>query len=142
MGATGLDTIPGDIQAYMDGCYTYDHAVDGRVRVLKSALIKGTHYAREYYAAVEQVRPDGTREVFAMIGLLTIEPGQEVPFAYRTMSEHAGPYVTRCPMGILALLSATENETAFNWRQDCYAHHSLLRTVKLPASCTGQRQLI
>jgi hypothetical protein len=146
MGATGLDTIPHDVQAYMDDCYTYDSPVDGQVRVLASALLKSaTNWSsknREYYAAVEQIRPDGTREVFAMIGILTIEPGHEVPFVYKTMSEHSGPYVARCPMKILALLTATEDENAFNWRQDCYAHHSLNRVIQIPASCTGQRQLI
>lgn len=88
---------------------------DQNTKTLKSAMVGST-----YYAAVESIKEDGTREVWALI-CLTNSNARNGEFSYKDMSESAGPYECSCPAGILNLLTETNSEFANRWRSDCRA---------------------
>lgn len=75
----------------------------------------------EAYAAVETVKPDGTRYVWAAAFMLKYNPKDRdgYTFSYKDMDETVGPYIDRCPAKILDLLTPTEHEYANAWRQRC-----------------------
>lgn len=75
----------------------------------------------EAYAAVETVKPDGTRYVWAAAFMLRYNPKDRdgYTFSYKDMDETVGPYIDRCPAKILDLLTPTEHEHANAWRQRC-----------------------
>jgi hypothetical protein len=89
---------------------------NGKRRVLKSAMVGSV-----YYAAVEQIYPDGKREVWAAIFLTKSCPRAKdgMTFGYKDMDETVGPYETKCPPGILDLLTPTTSEYANAWRERC-----------------------
>ena len=105
-------------RAYLDDQFTY---VNESVRstVLRSALVK----MRTYYAAVEQIRPDKPREVFAVVCLVRYNPrdAEGYIFGYKDMTEHMGPCEAECPAVILDLLTPTDAEYAITWRERCRA---------------------
>lgn len=68
-----------------------------------------------YYAAMKSTK---TGDIWALI-VLTDTDGNE--FGYKDMDETCDPYYYDCPIGILKLLSPTENEYAKEWRKNCYA---------------------
>ena len=96
--------------------------------VVKSCMVGTT-----YYAAVRR-KNDGV--VYAVVALTRMEDGE---FSYKDMSEFCGPTAEKCPIGILKLLSPTENELAREWRRICLANHKeQLRLRRLKAtSLTG-----
>lgn len=92
---------------------------NGTRHVLKSAMVGST-----YYAAVEHIKPDGSRRVWAAITLTHTNIKDYYNFAYKDMDETAGPYERKCPVGILKLLTETEYEYAKNWREACWKYHA------------------
>lgn len=105
-------------RAYLDDQFTYERETV-RSTVLRSALVK----MRTYYAAIEQVRPDRPREVFAVVCLARYNPrdAEGYPFGYKDMTEHMGPCEAECPAAILDLLTPTDAEYAVAWRERCRA---------------------
>lgn len=103
-------------RAYLDDQFTYSNE---RVRstVLRSALVR----MRTYYAAVEQLRTDGEREVFAIVCLVRYNPRDREGyiFGYKDMDETMGPCEAECPVAILDLLTPTTSEYANAWRARC-----------------------
>ena len=87
---------------------------DGRGRVIADAF---ANFNRTYYAAVEHIRPDGERVVWAavFIGNFTGKGA----FGYKDMDETCGPNESECPARILDLLTPTTSEWALSWRQRC-----------------------
>lgn len=88
---------------------------DPNTKTLKSAMIGST-----YYAAVESIKENGIRKVWAII-CLTNSNVRNGEFSYKDMSESSGPYECSCPAGILNLLTETDSEFANRWRADCRA---------------------
>lgn len=125
---------PANVKAELDGLLTWTSETGAR-RVLDSAIVNRT----EYYAAVETLRPDGTREVWAAVFLLKFHPRARdgYTFGYKDMCETMGPYAWRCPLRILDLLTATENEYAKGWREKCREYHA--RRAALPRLREGMR---
>jgi hypothetical protein len=86
-------------------------------RALETAIVARS----EAYAAVETVKPDGTREVWAAVFMLKFVPKDRdgYTFGYKDMDETVGPNIDRCPAKILDLLTPTDSEYANGWRQRC-----------------------
>lgn len=105
-------------RAYLYDQFTYETETV-RSTVLRSALVK----MRTYYAAVEQIRPDKPREVFAAVCLVRYNPrdAEGYVFGYKDMTEHMGPCEAECPTAILDLLTPTDAEYAIAWRERCRA---------------------
>lgn len=120
MGWT-FQSKPRNVREELDRGLTWEND-SGKRRVLDSAIVG----MREYYAAVEHTKPDGTREVWAATYLLQFVPRATdgLTFGYKDMTEHMGPYIWRCPERILALLTETDNEYANNWRAKCREYHA------------------
>lgn len=106
----------------------------GYFNVLKSAMVGSV-----YYAAVEAVKrkatdesgneviediPENERGVWAAVFLTRVDRHDYFNFAYKDMDETVLPYYYQCPKSILNLLSATENEYAIQWRQNCLEYHA------------------
>jgi hypothetical protein len=68
-----------------------------------------------YYAAI---RNNQTGEVWAAV-CLTSSSKKDVQFCYKDMSEEMGPVESKCPAGILNLLTPTTDEYALKWRERC-----------------------
>ena len=96
--------------------------------VVKSCMVGTT-----YYAAVRR-KDDGV--VYAVVALTQMEEGE---FGFKDMSEICGPIEEKCPIGILKLLSPTDNKLAQEWRKKCFENHEVqLRLRRLKAtSLTG-----
>ena len=103
---------------YLDDQFTYARETV-RSTVLRSALVK----MRTYYAAVDVLRPDRKREVFALVCLVRYNPRDRegYVFGYKDMEEAMGPCEAECPPAILNLLTPTENAYALAWRERCRA---------------------
>lgn len=87
------------------------------VTVLDIAIVK----RNTLYAAI---KINSTNEVQAVIYLLRWSRERGYNFAYKSMSEFAGPCESECPERILKLLTPLEendnNLWANNWRRRCY----------------------
>lgn len=112
---------PRDVRSHLDGQLTWMNETGSR-RVLDSAIVA----AREYYAAVEHLFPDGTREVWCAVFMLQFVPKayDGMTFGYKDMDETMGPRIARCPERILDLLTPTDSEYAKAWRQRCREYHA------------------
>lgn len=85
-------------------------------RVVKSALVGSV-----YYAAVQNLDvPEAERSTWAAIFLTSVDSRNYYNFAYKDMSEDAGPFECKCPASILSLLSPTASEWANDWRKRCW----------------------
>jgi len=115
MGWTSMQK-PHNVAEWLREQLTWSSA-DMFSRVLDLAIVNRT----EAYAAVETIRKDGSREVWAAVYLLKFAPKDRggYTFSYKDMSEHAGPYATSCPARILELLTPTDSEYANEWRRAC-----------------------
>lgn len=125
---------PANVRAYLDAAYTWDN--DGTVnRVIDSAIVGRT----QYYCAVETVKTDGSRHVWAGVVLLKFAPRARdgLTFGYKDMAESSGPYAWACPLRILDLLTPTDNEYANGWRQKVREYHA--RRAALPKLAEGMR---
>jgi hypothetical protein len=103
-------------RAYLDAQFTYE-TEHVRSTVLRSALVR----MRTYYAAVEHIRADSAREVFAIVCLVRYNPRDRdgYIFGYKDMDEGVGPCEAECPIAILDLLTETDKEYALAWRARC-----------------------
>jgi hypothetical protein len=88
-------------------------------RPLETAIVARS----EAYAAVETVKPDGERYVWAAAFMLKYNPKDRdgYTFGYKDMDETVGPVIDRCPAKILDLLTPTDREYAIAWRERCRA---------------------
>lgn len=85
----------------------------GKTKIIKSAMVGAT-----YYAAAESTKEDGSKEVWAIV-CLTENDSRKGEFSYKDMDESAGPCDSKCPAGILNLLSPTDDKYALEWRERC-----------------------
>lgn len=113
---------PADVKAEIERLCTWDSD-----RSLGRPL-KVMNYGSTYYAAVKATlldplatcsdfELDDTRSyVFGAIFLTQISNGD---WGYKDMDEAMGPNASRCPKGVLNLLSPTTSENALRWRERC-----------------------
>lgn len=121
MGWTYYHEKPHNVKQELNNLLTWE-SERGTHKVLDSAIVN----MREYYAAVECAKPDGTRYVFACIFLLDFARGE---FGYKDMDESCGPNADNCPARILDLLtplpspelSEPGSKYAAEWRARCRA---------------------
>ena len=83
--------------------------------LIGNELVKGTLVGSTYYAAVK-----GKDCIYGLVVLTAEEKGD---FGYKDMSDDMGPYKYGCPVGILKLLSPTDNKCANEWRRKCIEYH-------------------
>lgn len=134
MGWTFMEK-PRDVRGYLNGAYSWT-SDDGTVnRVIDSAIVDRT----QYYCAVETVRPDGSRSVWAGVVLLKFAPRARdgLTFGYKDMSETMGPYAWKCPLRILDALTETDDEYANGWRTKVREYHA--RRAAFPKLEEGMR---
>ncbi len=92
----------------------------------------------EYYAAVERIRADGRRDVWAAMFLVEIRRDSwGKTWGYKDMDESMGPAYTRCPLAILDLLTEPLNDEAAIWRACCRDHHA--RRARITGLKPGMR---
>lgn len=108
-------------KAYLDAQFTHDNRnADGKgkaLRVIASSCLRN----KVWYAAVVP-STDGTDEpAFAAVCLVSWNPRAKdgFVFAYKDMTEHAGPCEAECPERILSLLGDTDDPGALDWRRRC-----------------------
>lgn len=110
-----------DRKAEMDFYFKEEDTVGGKyhLKTLKSAMVGST-----YYAAIEKT-DNGTqeKEVFAVICLTEVDMKDYFNFSYKDMDETMGPCERKCPIGILDLLTQTDNQWANEWREGCRKYH-------------------
>lgn len=80
-----------------------------------ATIVKDRIVNNVYYAAMKST---DSNEIWALV-VLTDTDGNE--FGYKDMDETVGPAYYDCPIGILKLLSPTDNTYAKKWRKNCYA---------------------
>ena len=100
-----------DRKAEIDNMWNNDSSK--RFKVLKSSMVGST-----YYGAI-----DNGEEVFAVVFLTSTNSKDYFNFSYKDMEESMCPYQFDCPIGILNLLTETDNEWAIKWRENCYEKH-------------------
>jgi hypothetical protein len=105
---------------------SHDKETGDKHTVLATALVG----MREFYAAVEHVKADGTREVWAAVLKVSWYPKDHYNCCVKAMSEFEGPYCHNCPEKILKLLTPTDSEYANTWREKCWANVNRKKVVK------------
>ena len=102
----------------------------GHFNVVRSAMVGST-----YYAAIQPIQkrigedesgksiyediPEDQRETYGVVMLTKTDMKDYFNFFYKEMSEDMEPYESKCPKGIIDLLSPTESEYAKAWRKRC-----------------------
>lgn len=133
MGWTFLEK-PADVRGYLDSLYTWE-ANGVHNTVIDSAIVNRS----QYFCAVETVKTDGTRHVWAGVAMLKFTPRARdgLTFGYKDLAESAGPYAWACPARILDKLTETDSEYARNWRAKCREFHA--RKAALPKLAEGMK---
>lgn len=119
MGWTYQYEKPADPKAYLNSKLTWSSDTGSR-RVLASALVR----QKVFYAAVEHIKPDGSRDVWAAVFLVDMKQSRDgLRFGYKEMTEHMGPCESECPAAILKLLTPLPEteQYALAWRERCHA---------------------
>lgn len=123
-----------DRKAECDQLYT-NQCTDGNGNVVMHRVLKSSLVGNVWYGAIEEVKDKAVR-VFAGICLTHGRSAYDgTIFGYKDMTEDMGPFYCDCPIGILALLSPTENKNANEWREKCLvqaARKKIKKFMKLP----------
>ena len=96
---------------------------DKKFLVIKSSMVGTTYYA----AVAELDQQQGVKQVFATTALTSYEDRE---FSYKEMNEHAIPACCDCPVGILKLLTPTDDQNANQWRKNCATHRRAKQLLK------------
>lgn len=114
--------------------YWMDGLNAGHFEVVKSSMVGNVYYGaikvllkrngkddngKDVYVEI----PKEGQETFAVIFLTSVDSKDYFNFSYKDMDETMHPYNYDCPIGILNLLSKTDNEYALEWRKKCYEKH-------------------
>lgn len=105
---------------------SHDKETGEKHTVLATAMVN----MREFYAAVEHIKADGSREVWCAVCKVSYYPKDYYDFCVKAMSEFEGPYCHNCPEKILKLLTPTDSEWANAWREKCWANVNFKKVVK------------
>lgn len=117
MGWTFYDRRPAEPREELRRLCTWTNE-SGERRVIADSMVGST-----WYAAVEHVKPDGSRIVWAAVFLTSRRDG----WGYKDMDETCGPNESECPARILALLTPLadpegRDKYAAAWRERCRAN--------------------
>ena len=96
---------------------------DKKFQVLKSSMVGTTYYA----AVAELDQQQKVKQVFATTALTSYEDRE---FSYKEMNEHAIPACCDCPVGILKLLTPTDDQNANQWRKNCATYRRAKQLLK------------
>ena len=96
---------------------------DKKFQVLKSSMVGTTYYA----AVAELDQQQEVKQVFATTALTSYEDRE---FSYKEMNEHAIPVCCDCPVGILKLLTPTDDQNANQWRKNCATYRRAKQLLK------------
>ena len=118
-----------DRKAECDSYFT-EGSNAGWYKIEKSALVGTTYYAAIRpllrYKAVKprlgdetEPIPKSEQRIFGVVFLTSTDAKSHFNFSYKDMDESMGPGGEDCPIGILNLLSPTDNEYANAWRDRC-----------------------
>lgn len=111
----GTSLSSAERKAEIDRMYNWGDE-NRQIRLLKSAMVGST-----WYGAVEVENLEtGEKSVHGSVVLTMMDKGE---FFYKDMSETCGPGESKCPVGILKLLTPTESEYANRWRERCWKYH-------------------
>ncbi|MDD7731251.1 MAG: hypothetical protein PT942_03135 [Eubacteriales bacterium] len=104
-----------DRKAEMDNRWTQEESEKyPKLRVLKSSMVGNI-----YYAAIEISRGGKVEQVFATTAITSTNMKDYYNFSYKDLDETMGGCNYDCPVGILNLLTPTDNEYALQWRTEC-----------------------
>ena len=108
-----------DRKARIDRMYNWGDE-KRQIRLLKSAMVGSTWYG----AVEEEILETGEKSVHGAVVLTQMDGGK---FFYKDSSETFGPNESKCPVGILKLLTPTDSEFANRWRERCWKYHESKR---------------
>lgn len=111
-------------KSFLDNNYTCENN-EYKWEVIKSAMVGTTWYG----ACRRTNKKTGESVVYGETILTAID---KMEFFWKEVSEDMGPYTLECPVGILNLLSPTDNPYAQQWREKCRAkalHKNYLRSL-------------
>ena len=100
-------------------------ASDSKEHIGKYEVVKSSVVGTTYYAAVKITKFAEPEKAitFAAVVLTSIDNDSHYNFSYKDMEESMGPCKYDCPIGILNILSPTENKHALEWREKCRENH-------------------
>lgn len=120
MGWTGCHATHYDKRGNIDRRAECDEIISGETERTMWEVLKSSMVGAVYYAAIRRTdKETGENYVFGCVCLTSVDNKNYCNFSYKDMDENMGPAESRCPLGILYLLSPTENEYALAWRQRC-----------------------
>ena len=121
--------------------YWMDGLNAGHFEVIKSSMVGNVYYGavkallkrngkdnegKDVYVQI----PESEQKVFAVVFLTSVDSKDYYNFSYKDMDETMCPYCFDCPIGILNLLSKTDNEYALEWREKCHEKHNEKKAEK------------
>lgn len=101
-------------KSFLDREYACENS-EYKWEVLKSAMVGSTWYG----ACRRTNKKTGEVVIFGETILTAID---KMEFFWKEVSEDMGPFTFDCPIGILNLLSPTDNSYAKQWREKCRAY--------------------
>lgn len=100
-----------------------------KFEVLKSSMVNSV-----YYGAIKRTEENKPDQVYATICLTKVDRNSISNFHFKEMNEFSCPPEYKCPIGILNLLSETNDKYAKKWREKCRKYHEKNNLIKsLPA---------
>ena len=124
MGWTSTHVNKGEAGEYMRKLFTCDGEISSFEMVGGAFVGWGQHYA----AVKRTIKATGESYVFAVATLIRWTR-DDYNFTYNEMDESMGPYMYKCPVSILKLLTPSEKmeavsgcnvKTSKNWRVTCW----------------------
>lgn len=114
-----------DRKSEVDKRFTQDESVskDKKTKFPKLEVVKSAMVGSTYYGAIKRTK-DGKSKIFAVVCLTSVNNKDYYNFFIKEMDETVGPCQTKCPIGILNILTTTDNELANEWRNKCYEYHN------------------
>lgn len=111
-------------KAFLDNEYTWE-GKETKMEVIKSSMVGNTYYA----AAKQFFKGKNDERVIAIVCLTQTANYSSENFGWKGMTEFDGPVERKCPVGILNLLSETDDKWALKWREECKELRELKKSV-------------
>ena len=99
----------------------WNEEINQNCKVLKSSMVGSV-----YYGAIQV----DENNIHAAICLTSVDMQEYYNFSYKLMDETMGPMYFDCPVGILKLLTKTDDEYANEWRRRCWENYESKRSEK------------
>ena len=112
-----------NIKNELDTLYSY-HSYTNLSNYVWCDVLKSAIRGNEYYAAVRYRKWVNNKleidKVVALAGKFSLKKREGFDYAENIHQETTGPLERHCPIGILKLLSDTDDTYALGWREECY----------------------